>query len=82
MTGATAIVEDLGSRNGTSVRGVRISQPLVLADGDEIAVGGFTLKFRSAAGGSHDRRRGLSAAAGRCVRAATTARATSSGRPP
>ena len=41
-------IEDLGSRNGTWLRGERLSQPARLADGDEIALGGFVLKFRTA----------------------------------
>jgi len=43
-------LEDLGSRNGTSVNNQKISGPVQLTDGDEIAIGGFTVKFR--AGGS------------------------------
>jgi len=49
VTGAAAVLDDLGSRNGTSVNGARLSKPVVLADGDQITVGGFTLAFRSAA---------------------------------
>jgi DNA-binding winged helix-turn-helix (wHTH) protein len=42
-----ARVEDLGSRNGTSVNGTRIATSVRLADGDEITVGGVALTFRS-----------------------------------
>jgi pSer/pThr/pTyr-binding forkhead associated (FHA) protein len=37
--GAHVAVEDLGSRNGTRVNGVRLEAPARLAGGDEIAVG-------------------------------------------
>jgi DNA-binding winged helix-turn-helix (wHTH) protein len=45
-------LEDLGSRNGTLVNGARISTAVVLADGDTIGVGGFSLTFRT---GTQDR---------------------------
>jgi DNA-binding winged helix-turn-helix (wHTH) protein len=48
VSGLSATLEDLGSRNGTSLKGQRIAGPAVLADGDEITIGGFTLKFRAA----------------------------------
>jgi DNA-binding winged helix-turn-helix (wHTH) protein len=41
-----AVVEDLGSKNGTFVRGERISAPRVLRDEDEIRVGSIPLFFR------------------------------------
>jgi pSer/pThr/pTyr-binding forkhead associated (FHA) protein len=41
-----ATVEDLGSKNGTYVRGDRISSPARLNDGDEIRVGPVLLTFR------------------------------------
>jgi DNA-binding winged helix-turn-helix (wHTH) protein len=44
--GETATIEDLGSRNGTYVRGVRITAPAALANGDEICLGPVTLTFR------------------------------------
>lgn len=42
-----AVIEDLGSKNGTRVRGSRLSGPAVLADGDEVRVGParFTVRF-------------------------------------
>jgi DNA-binding winged helix-turn-helix (wHTH) protein len=43
-----ATIEDLGSKNGTSVRGRRLDAPKSLVDGDEILVGAITLLFRSA----------------------------------
>ena len=35
VSGAGGVIEDLGSKNGTVVNGVRISAPTVLSDGDE-----------------------------------------------
>jgi DNA-binding winged helix-turn-helix (wHTH) protein len=43
---AGAAVEDLGSKNGTYVRGERITAPARLDDGDEIRVGHVSLTFR------------------------------------
>jgi DNA-binding winged helix-turn-helix (wHTH) protein len=45
-----ATIEDLGSKNGTYVRGTRIAGPAVLASGDAIRIGPFTLTFRTARG--------------------------------
>jgi len=47
-----AILEDLGSTNGTFVNGQRVRQPMTLADGQSILIGEATLTFRewSAAG--------------------------------
>jgi DNA-binding winged helix-turn-helix (wHTH) protein len=45
-----AILEDLGSKNGTFVRGHRIARPCALGDGDEICVGEVVMTFRSARG--------------------------------
>ncbi|MCU0292883.1 MAG: FHA domain-containing protein [Thermoanaerobaculaceae bacterium] len=41
-----ARLEDLGSRNGTFLRGRRLDAAAELADGDEIVVGGVFLTFR------------------------------------
>jgi pSer/pThr/pTyr-binding forkhead associated (FHA) protein len=41
-----AIVEDLGSSNGTYVNGERIASPVVLADGDTIDLGERSLRVR------------------------------------
>lgn len=41
-----AILEDLGSKNGTFLRGQRIEQPCPLDDGDEICVGDVVMTFR------------------------------------
>ncbi len=42
-----ATIEDLGSKNGTSVSGRRIDRPTVLASGDEIALGPARMTFRA-----------------------------------
>ncbi|QEF99862.1 Nitrogen fixation protein VnfA [Stieleria maiorica] len=39
------MIEDLGSRNGTSVSGRRIDSPTKLADGDKIEIAGYSLQF-------------------------------------
>jgi len=44
-----AILEDAGSKNGTYLRGERITSPAALADGDEIRVGPFVLRFQVSA---------------------------------
>jgi hypothetical protein len=41
------VIQDLGSRNGTHVNGMRIVGPQALHSGDEIRVGGTRLMFRS-----------------------------------
>ncbi len=41
--GDTAVIEDLGSRNGTRVNGILISGPHFLRDGDRIGLGSHTL---------------------------------------
>jgi DNA-binding winged helix-turn-helix (wHTH) protein len=41
-----ASIEDLGSKNGTYIRGVRVDEPLELHDGDEITVGRGLMMFR------------------------------------
>lgn len=46
VEGATVTLEDLGSRNGTYLRGERINARATLADGDEIRLGPVTLTFR------------------------------------
>jgi DNA-binding winged helix-turn-helix (wHTH) protein len=47
VEGSGAVIEDLGSRNGTFVRGQRITGPEVLADGDEFRLGDVWLRFRT-----------------------------------
>jgi DNA-binding winged helix-turn-helix (wHTH) protein len=46
VTDGEAVIEDLGSRNGTSVRGEKIQGPVRLADGDRIRLGAATMTFR------------------------------------
>jgi DNA-binding winged helix-turn-helix (wHTH) protein len=41
--GADAVIEDLGSRNGTFVNGQRVEAPLKLRDGDVIGLGPVTI---------------------------------------
>ena len=47
-----ARIEDLGSRNGTYVRGKKIDAPTALADGDEILIGPVPMTFCLGAAGS------------------------------
>lgn len=42
-------LEDLGSANGTFVNGERLSEPRLLQDGDEIRIGGSTLRVQRGA---------------------------------
>jgi DNA-binding winged helix-turn-helix (wHTH) protein len=42
----TATLEDLGSKNGTFVRGQRLASPITLSDGDEILLGRVRMTFR------------------------------------
>jgi pSer/pThr/pTyr-binding forkhead associated (FHA) protein len=44
--GETAIVEDLGSKNGTYLRGQRVEVASSLADGDQIRLGSVPLTLR------------------------------------
>ena len=46
VSGGQATLEDLASRNGTSLRGAKITGPVQLADGDEIRLGPFAVVFR------------------------------------
>src|SRR5262245_31624361 len=46
VSGRTATVEDLGSRNGTFVRGEKVTAPVPITDGDEIRVGSIVLRYR------------------------------------
>jgi DNA-binding winged helix-turn-helix (wHTH) protein len=47
VRGDRAVLEDLGSKNGTWLNGKRVSTPAQLADGNEIIIGPVTLVFRS-----------------------------------
>jgi pSer/pThr/pTyr-binding forkhead associated (FHA) protein len=46
IDGGHVTVEDLGSKNGTYVRGDPVTEPTSLADGDEIRFGSLPLTFR------------------------------------
>jgi len=48
VAGGRATLEDLGSKNGTFLRGQKLQAPSELSDGDVIAVGPMVLKFRAA----------------------------------
>jgi DNA-binding winged helix-turn-helix (wHTH) protein len=41
-----ATLEDLGSKNGTFVNGIRLSAPVALRDGDELRVGSIPMTLR------------------------------------
>jgi DNA-binding winged helix-turn-helix (wHTH) protein len=41
-----ATLEDLGSKNGTFVNGIRLSAPVALRDGDEVRVGAVPMTLR------------------------------------
>ena len=41
-------MEDLGSKNGSFVRGIRMTGPTTLQPGDDVRIGPFTLVFRVA----------------------------------
>jgi DNA-binding winged helix-turn-helix (wHTH) protein len=45
--GTEAVVEDLGSTNGTLVRGQRLETQLPLKDGDTLKIGSVELQFRT-----------------------------------
>jgi DNA-binding winged helix-turn-helix (wHTH) protein len=51
VSGDRAVLEDLGSKNGTYLRGQRIAAPTPLADGDPIALGTALLTVRALRGG-------------------------------
>ncbi|HQQ76421.1 MAG TPA: FHA domain-containing protein [Thermoanaerobaculia bacterium] len=46
------VLEDLGSKNGTYVRGERITGPVALKDGDDVRLGLVTFVFRAAPTGA------------------------------
>jgi DNA-binding winged helix-turn-helix (wHTH) protein len=51
IAGEIATLEDLGSKNGTYVRGQAVTSPVRLADGDLIRIGAFEVTFRTVAAG-------------------------------
>jgi DNA-binding winged helix-turn-helix (wHTH) protein len=50
VSSGQATLEDLGSKNGTFVSGVKILAPMDLADGDSFEVGSVRVVFRTSAG--------------------------------
>lgn len=46
VSGADVTVEDLQSKNGTYLRGDRVTTPVALADGDQIRLGSVPVTFR------------------------------------
>ncbi len=52
LTGDTATLEDLGSKNGSFVCDRRIDRPTPLTDGDAVRLGLVTLVFRAASAGA------------------------------
>jgi DNA-binding winged helix-turn-helix (wHTH) protein len=50
VDGANAYIEDLGSKNGTFLRGRSIKRREKLVDGDAVALGGVGLVFRTPSG--------------------------------
>ena len=46
ISAGDAVLEDLGSKNGTFVRGEPLSAPAALTDGEEIRTGSVVLRFR------------------------------------
>ena len=47
VAGDVITLEDLGSKNGTFLRGKAVTSPTALADGDQIRIGAFELTFRT-----------------------------------
>jgi DNA-binding winged helix-turn-helix (wHTH) protein len=48
VSAGRATLEDLGSKNGTYLRGAKLQEPSELSDGDVIAMGEIVLTFRAA----------------------------------
>ena len=51
VSGDGVLIEDLGSKNGTAVRGQRLTGPRPLSDGDDVAIGSVRVVFRVASPG-------------------------------
>jgi DNA-binding winged helix-turn-helix (wHTH) protein len=51
LSGADALLEDLGSKNGTCVGGVRVDGQVALRDGDRVAFGRVFATYREASTG-------------------------------
>jgi pSer/pThr/pTyr-binding forkhead associated (FHA) protein len=50
IEGETAVIEDLGSRNGTFVNGERVDDPRRLREGDALQLGATVLEIHSSRG--------------------------------
>ena len=50
VSGSSASLEDLDSKNGTYLRGQSVTTAVALNDGDEIRIGAVVLRFRMASG--------------------------------
>ena len=50
VSGSSASLEDLDSKNGTYLRGESVTRAVALKDGDEIRIGEVVLRFRMASG--------------------------------
>ena len=50
VSGSGASIEDLGSKNGTFLRGGKLTGAAALCDGDEIGIGGARFRFRAGYG--------------------------------
>ena len=51
IDGANVQLEDLGSKNGTTHTGTRVTGPVALRDGDRIAFGGMAAVYRQSSAG-------------------------------
>lgn len=47
FAGGQWLVEDIGSRNGTLINGLRLEGPVALASGDILGLGGLSLRFEA-----------------------------------
>jgi pSer/pThr/pTyr-binding forkhead associated (FHA) protein len=64
VTGAEERIEDLGSKNGTSVNGGAVHQPMPLRDGDRLVIGRVALTYRTSASSMSTETRASSVDAG------------------
>lgn len=55
VAGGEAVLEDLGSKNGTFLKGKKLSAPVALSDGDVIWLGQVAVTFRVLAAGGPTR---------------------------
>jgi pSer/pThr/pTyr-binding forkhead associated (FHA) protein len=51
VTDAGALLEDLGSKNGTRLRDAPVTRPTLLHDGDRIGLGRMIVTYRESAAG-------------------------------